>query len=264
MKCKTRRRKKPPCIVWITLLLSFSVLGAAGGTLASVMLTDPGSESSEYSVTGTPKEIHPETDENASGKGSEEEAESGNIDTAGSEDWKLILVNSTHPVPEDYEVTLTLLSNGRQVDSRIYPELQEMFDDCRAAGYQLFVREGYRTHEDQQQLMDERIQAYRDEGYSQEEAERLAKQWVAVPGTSEHELGIAVDINADTSISSSEEVYGWLEQNSFRYGFILRYPADKTEITGISNEPWHFRYVGKEAASEIYEEGLCLEEYLGL
>ena len=138
-----------------------------------------------------------------------------------------------------------------------------MFDDCRAAGYQLFVREGYRTHADQQQLMDEKVQAYRNEGYGQDEAESLAKQWVAVPGTSEHELGIAVDINADTSVSSSDAVYGWLEQNSYLYGFILRYPADKTEITGISNEPWHFRYVGKEAAQTIHEKGLCLEEYLG-
>ena len=137
-----------------------------------------------------------------------------------------------------------------------------MFDDARASGLQLFVREGYRSHEDQQMIMDERIRRYEEEGCGEEEARRLAEEWVAVPGTSEHELGIAVDVNADTSSSSSDAVYGWLEENSWRYGFILRYPEDKVEITGISSEPWHFRYVGREAARAIHESGLCLEEYL--
>lgn len=178
--------------------------------------------------------------------------------------WNLMLVNRDSYIPDDYEVELTELSNGRKVDSRIYPELQEMFDNARAMGLELFVREGYRTEEEQQQLLDEKTEEYKNEGYSRSEAQKLAEQWVAVPGTSEHQLGMAVDINADTTRSSSDEVYNWLAENAYKYGFIKRYPSDKTEITGISNEPWHYRYVGKEAAAEIYSQGICLEEYIDL
>ena len=176
--------------------------------------------------------------------------------------WNLILVNRENYIPADYEVQLTELSNGKKVDSRIYPELQEMFNAARAQGYGLFVREGYRTQEEQQQLMDEKIEAYENEGKTKPEAKKLAEQWVAIPGTSEHQLGIAVDINADTSKSSRDDVYKWLEENAHRYGFIKRYPSNKTDITGVINEPWHYRYVGKEAASEIYSQGICLEEYI--
>ena len=177
--------------------------------------------------------------------------------------WNLILVNRENYIPADYEVQLTELSNGKKVDSRIYPELQEMFNAARAQGYGLFVREGYRTQEEQQQLMDEKIEAYENEGKSKSEAKKLAEQWVAIPGTSEHQLGIAVDIiNADTTKSSRDDVYNWLEENAHRYGFIKRYPSNKTDITGVINEPWHYRYVGKEAASEIYSQGICLEEYI--
>lgn len=181
-----------------------------------------------------------------------------------SNGWNLILVNSDYRIPNNYpnEIKLTTLSNGKQVDSRIYPDLQTMFNDARAAGLQLFVREGYRTREEQQQLLDDKISAYQNEGYSRAEAERLAREWVAIPGTSEHEIGIAVDINADTSVSSKDTVYAWLENNSYKYGFIKRYPSNKTDITGVSNEPWHYRYVGKDAALAMYEKDLCLEEYI--
>ena len=139
---------------------------------------------------------------------------------------------------------------------------QQMFDDARAAGLFLFVREGYRTAEDQQQIMDERITKYENQGYSKTEVTKLAEEYVAIPGTSEHQLGLSVDINADTTKCSSEKVYQWLDENAWKYGFIKRYPSDKTDITGISNEPWHYRYVGKDAAKTMKEENLCLEEYL--
>lgn len=176
--------------------------------------------------------------------------------------WNLILVNRDRYIPDDYQVELTELSNGKKVDSRIYPELQEMLNDARAQGYGLFVREGYRTQEEQQKLLEEKIEAYKNEGKSKSEAKKLAEQWVAIPGTSEHQLGIAVDINADTTKSSSDDVYNWLAENAYKYGFIKRYPSDKTDITGVINEPWHYRYVGKEAALEIYSSGICLEEYI--
>ena len=183
--------------------------------------------------------------------------------TSSDDDWALILVNKDHPIPDNYEITFTELSNGQKVDSRIYPDLQAMFDAARAAGLQLFVREGYRTQEEQQQIMDERIRKYVKEGNTQAEAKKLAEEYVAVPGTSEHQLGLSVDINPeDSSQEAKDKVYSWLAANAYKYGFIKRYPSDKVDITGISNEPWHYRYVGKTAAAEMQEKGLCLEEYL--
>lgn len=177
--------------------------------------------------------------------------------------WNLILVNREHHIPRDYEVELMSLSNGERVDARIYPKLQAMFDDARAQGLELFVAAGYRTGEEQQRLLDEKIEEYEAEGYPKAEAKKKAGQWVALPGTSEHQLGLAVDINADTEKSSSDAVYGWLAENGYRYGFIRRYPPDKTELTGVIDEPWHYRYVGEEAAREIHQRGICLEEYIG-
>ena len=116
--------------------------------------------------------------------------------------------------------------------------------------------------EKQQSLLDEKIAAFEAQGDSPAQARENAEDWVALPGTSEHQTGLAVDINADGIHSAGREVYRWLDQNAYRYGFILRYPSDKTGITGISNEPWHYRYVGVTAAAEIRRQNLCLEEYL--
>lgn len=177
-------------------------------------------------------------------------------------DPMLILVNRTHKISCGYSGELVLLDCGEYVDSRIYPQLQNMFDDMRDDGIYPIVNEGYRTNEEQEQIMKDKINAYLNEGYSEKRAKKLAEALVAPPGTSEHELGIAVDIIADKSKSDNEEVYGWLAENAHKYGFIQRYPQDKTVITGFEYEPWHYRYVGLEAAAEIYERGLCLEEYL--
>jgi D-alanyl-D-alanine carboxypeptidase len=136
-----------------------------------------------------------------------------------------------------------------------------MFDDMREQGLHPFVREGFRTKEYQIEMMRTRISEYTAQGYSEEEAESMARDYVAEPGTSEHELGLAVDINADGG-EDPWGVYSWLAENAYQYGFILRYPEGKTEITGIAYEPWHYRYVGTEAAAEIHEQGITLEEYL--
>lgn len=179
-------------------------------------------------------------------------------------DWKLELVNRWNPMQTDGgEVETVTLSNGERVDARIYPQLQNMFDTARANGVYPVVASGYRTWEEQEALYEEKIAGYEAEGLSEEEARAEAERWVAIPGTSEHQLGLGVDINADGVYSSGEEVYNWLAQNAYRFGFIYRYPSDKTEITGIANEPWHYRYVGVEAAEEITSLGVCLEEYLG-
>ncbi len=178
------------------------------------------------------------------------------------ENHLLILVNGKNKIPEDYEIELTELSNGETVSSEIYPDLQEMFDDMREAGIYPVVGEGYRTHEKQREIMEDKIRAFENEGHSKKQAEEMAREWVAIPWTSEHELGLAVDINADKEKSDNQEVYDWLYQNAYKYGFILRYPFGKTKITGIDYEPWHYRYVGREYSEEIMNSGLCLEEWL--
>ncbi len=182
-------------------------------------------------------------------------------------DWKLMLVNSDTPLPENYEIKVKQLNNGQAVDERCYEELQSMMDDCRGAGFSPVICSSYRTQEKQQMLFDNQVEKWKNQGYSEDEAKIEAGKLVAVPGTSEHQLGLALDI-VDISYQLLEEkqedtpAQKWLMENSWRYGFILRYPKDKTDITKISYEPWHYRYVGKKAAKEIFDEKICLEEYL--
>lgn len=196
-------------------------------------------------------------------KASEKKTESCIQEQQEENDWRLVLANDNNAAALDHEPELLQLSNGVYVDKRIYPELQQMFDDARKDGIYPLVTEGYRTHEQQQKIMDEKIDSFMAEGYIKSNAEKLARQWVAEPGKSEHELGLALDINADNSgLCSDGDVYNWLAENAYNYGFILRYPQGKEHITGIDNEPWHYRYVGKENALEIYKRQITLEEYL--
>jgi D-alanyl-D-alanine carboxypeptidase len=189
-------------------------------------------------------------------------AEAVETNRAGEAGWNLILVNKWNYIPFGYKAELKEFENGQSVDRRIYRALGRMFEDAGSDGVYPIVVSGHRTAEKQQRLLDDKIAEYIRNGNSPDAAVMKAEEWVAVPGTSEHQLGIAVDINNDAARSTWEEVYGWLAKNAHKYGFILRYPPDKTEITGVINEPWHYRYVGKEAAAEIYEQGICLEEYL--
>ena len=192
----------------------------------------------------------------------ETEAWSGN--PAERPDWNLILVNRQHPIPDGYQVpAFTELRNDNRVDSRIYPPLQQMFDDMRAEGLIPYITSSYRSMEKQQALMDQKIADYEAEGNSHSDAVALAEKWVAIPGTSEHQLGLSVDISSgDKSKQDPEVVWEWLNKNCWKYGFIQRYPEDKTDVTGIIDEPWHYRYVGKDAAKEMTERGVVLEEYL--
>lgn len=176
------------------------------------------------------------------------------------ESWKLLLVNASHPVPKGYDVTLKALRNGQYVDERIYPELQQMFDDARAQEIYPLINESYRSAERQQDILDKYTASYEANGYGHDAALQKALETVALPGTSEHQLGLALDIVSE--YGGNSVVWDWLRENCWKYGFILRYPQDKAELTGISYEPWHFRYVGVQAAREITEQGLCLEEYL--
>ncbi len=184
------------------------------------------------------------------------------IKEATMENGKLLmLINDGNRIPENYEPKLMTLTNGQQIDEDIYPDLQKMFDDMRAQGYYPEVRSGYRSEENQEDIFENKYAAFREQGYRKKEARELTEQWVAEPGTSEHETGLAVDINPDRE-KSGDEVYIWLSENAHKYGFIKRYPEDKTDITGIDNEPWHYRYVGEKAAKEMKKKNLCLEEYI--
>lgn len=218
---------------------------------------------SQSAQASTEPESQPEPAPEESAASSQPEASTQTANTFNGEIDPLMLVNSTHALPEGYDIELTELSDGQSVATLIYPALQQMFDDARAQGIYPIVASGYRTPEKQQSLMDEKIQSLVEQGYSQESAQTEALKWVNQVGYSEHQSGLAVDINADGIHSAGYEVYDWLAQNAWRYGFILRYPENKTDITGTSYEPWHYRYVGVEAAQAITEQGVCLEEYLG-
>lgn len=188
--------------------------------------------------------------------------------SSDSVNWALLLVNGENPLSEDFTVPeLTQLKNNHAIDSRVYPDLQRMMDAARAAGYQPLICSSYRTWDKQEQLFAAKTQFYLDQGYSQAKAEEQAATWVARPGTSEHQAGLAVDI-VDTDyqlLDQAQEnrpVQQWLMAHCAEYGFILRYPTDKSDLTGVNYEPWHYRYVGQAVAKEIMEQGICLEEYL--
>lgn len=181
--------------------------------------------------------------------------------------WYLTLVNSENPIDDNFQITLTRLRNKQAIDSRCYPELQAMMDDCRAAGLSPIICSSYRTYDKQEELFEQQVQEFINQGYGKLDAQKKAAGAVARPGTSEHEIGLAIDIvdESNQRLNQYQEntaVQRWLMQNSWRYGFILRYPSDKTDITGIQYEPWHYRFVGKEAARIIYENNWTLEEYL--
>lgn len=185
----------------------------------------------------------------------------------GTSNGLLTLVNAEHPMPSDWQYELVQLINGQNIDSRAYDDLQEMMDDARAAGLDPYICSSWRSHETQEQLFEEEIEKYVVQGYSRKEAESQATRWVAVPGTSEHELGLALDIVSveNQRLEEGQEdtpTQQWLMEHCYEYGFILRYPKDKEDITGISYEPWHYRYVGREDASAIRDLGMCLEEYV--
>lgn len=174
-------------------------------------------------------------------------------------EWALTLVNAAHPLEETEEIELASMPGGEQVDKRIKPTLDWMFIAMKEEGLHPYLRSGYRTHEKQAAYFEEKVRELIDVGYSRESAVVDAQYSVARPGTSEHELGLAADINDEID---NQATFDWLAIHAHEYGYIQRYPADKISITVVSAEPWHYRYVGIDVASVIYEKNLCLEEYL--
>ena len=169
---------------------------------------------------------------------------------------QVVLVNKDNPIPDDWTWDTVEVEKDRPIQRIAAEPLRQMLVDCRAAGNSCYLNSAYRTHKQQIEILELRTQEYEDTGMTHEEAYKETLKTVALPGTSEHELGLSTDL-------VGKEANEWLAEHCWEYGFILRYPGDKEDITGITNEPWHFRYVGVEVAMDMKDSGLCLEEYLG-
>lgn len=183
-----------------------------------------------------------------------------------ADDWQLVLVNKQHPIPEDYEVTLGNITGSMKCDVRILDDLMAMLEAAKKDGIRLMICSPYRDYNRQTVLFERKINYYMDKGYSYMDAYRISSITVTVPGASEHQIGLALDIVSNT-YTSLDTGFGetdagiWLREHGYEYGFILRYPLGKEYITGIQYEPWHYRYVGKKAATEIMKRGITLEEF---
>lgn len=183
-----------------------------------------------------------------------------------SSDWRLVLINKQHPIPEDYDFKLGSFTSGMRCDERVIEDLLLMMQAADKEGMNLVVRSPYRTSDHQEDNFNGRIKRYMRQGLSYMEAYKATSRVITIPGCSEHEVGLALDITSDTFVDllqgfADTEEGKWLAEHSHEYGFILRYPAGKEYITGIEYEPWHFRYVGREAAKVMKEKELCLEEF---
>lgn len=199
-----------------------------------------------------------------SGQSETEEASKAPVQT--EEEWQLILVNADHAIDQSFKPELSEVQNGYLMDKRAVGDAQRMIQDAGEQGVELLVCSGYRSYESQQRHFDSSVQSLKNSGYTEAAAIASTQQLIARPGTSEHQTGLALDI-VTPSYQGLDDGYAetdaakWLLKHAAEYGFILRYPKDKEAITKISFEPWHYRYVGKQAATEIMEQGICLEEY---
>ena len=213
----------------------------------------------EPEMTGEPEEV----EEHSKGADAYRDYE------FAEDDWRIMLINKQHSIPEDYEPVLGEINTMKgimQCDARIIEELKLMMQDAKKDGIVLAICSPYRDMEYQKMLFNRKINRYMDMGLSYMEAYQLAGEYVTVPGASEHQLGLALDIvcNTYTSLNAGfadTDAGIWLAANCHKYGFILRYPEGKEDITGIGYEPWHFRYVGVEAATIIMEDEITLEEF---
>ena len=183
--------------------------------------------------------------------------------------WYLTLVNFEHALPEDFAPeSLGVADNTYQTDSRIVDTTKKMIADARKEGVRIIAISAFRDYDYQMELFENKvIRLQQSKGYSVDKAREEAATVVAYPGTSEHQLGLALDLvdARHVKLDQSQEntaAYKWLYEHCAEYGFIVRYPNGKTDITGIIYEPWHFRYVGTDAAKVIMEKEITLEEYL--
>lgn len=185
-------------------------------------------------------------------------------------DWNLLLVNGKHPLAKDYKPQLTEI-NGKQIDKRVLPHYEAMAAAAKKAGVPLVIVSAYRSPDYQEKIYQEQIKMYENQGKSEQEAKKETADYMTKPGTSEHHTGLSLDVLSQAYYEKGGTLDGkfgetkggkWLAQHCAEYGFIIRYPKEKEQITAIKYEPWHLRYVGKENAEYIMQHQLSLEEYI--
>ena len=178
-------------------------------------------------------------------------------------DWRLTLANYENLLPENFTVKVENIDKTRQFDARAIGELNDMMNQMKKDGItNIWIQSAYRSVARQKELYDASVKKYLQEGKTQEEAEKLTNEYINKPGSSDHNLGLAVDFNKVDNGFEKLDGFKWLQKNAENYGFVLRYPKDKEDITKIAYESWHWRYVGVEHAKKMNELNMCLEEYI--
>lgn len=186
--------------------------------------------------------------------------------TVSDTNWQMTLLNTNYRLPADYVVQRAVAVEGVnsvELDYRVAPHYKAMYDAAKAEDIYLTPYSGYRRYTTQERNYNNKVAQYVSQGKSKGEAEVLAAQVIMPPGSSEHNMGLAMDICGTETSFENTKAFAWLNEHAADYGFILRYPKDKRSITKVMYEPWHWRYVGVENAKAIKASGKCLEEYLG-
>ena len=237
-------------LIALLIILYFVFFGGKDGDVA------PGTSGSVPSSTSQPADSTPPDASSAAP-----------VETIPRDEWYMVLANRSSVLPGDFTVAETATMGEAVVDARIAEALRQMVNDAAAAGVKLKPTNGYRSIARQQELWDARVKTLMEGGLSQADAETKAIDYTSAPGTSDHNTGLGLDIVSEDHPAkdagfAETAAAQWLAEHAADYGFILRYPSDKTEATGMDYEPWHYRYVGSEQAHKIKESGLCLEEYL--
>lgn len=227
--------------------------------------TEPSTNEEEPSSEEIPDESSTEPESSSTEAPANWEAYDPVTELAG-EKWALTLINKTYPLDKKYSPTLSPVVEGSSVtaDSRVSEAYQLMYADALAAGYVLTPYSAYCSYQGQQTIYNNKIQSFIFQGMTEDEAKANAEKRIEPAGCSENGAGLAVDVISASAGFASTDEYKWLTQNAFKYGFVLRYPDDKTDVTGMIFQPWHWRYVGIEAATEMKNNNQCLEEYLGV
>ncbi len=255
------------CMLWLLFSPSAKPVDATPVSSAPAMTTTTTTTTTATTTTTTTATTQRTEDGLKDGELLEYDT-TGHYVQNGADDWRLLLVNDWNPIAQDYENGITFVQGGKlnqKVDSRILESLNAMLEAGKAYG--IDVQSGYRPYAHQSSLYWRQVNAYKNRGYNNTAAQEAAGKIVKRPGYSEHNCGLAVDLGGSGDFTLTESfantaAYKWLMENCADYGFILRFPKGKEAITGVIYEAWHFRYVGKDAAAEIMEKGLCLEEYL--
>ncbi|MEI3015143.1 MAG: M15 family metallopeptidase [Ruthenibacterium lactatiformans] len=237
-------------LIALLIILYFVFFGGKDGDVA------PGTSGSVPSSTSQPADSTPPDASSAA-----------RWKPSRGDEWYMVLANRSSVLPGDFTVAETATVGEAVVDARIAEALRQMVNDAAAAGVKLKPTNGYRSIARQQELWDARVKTLMEGGLSQADAETKAIDYTSAPGTSDHNTGLGLDIVSEDHPAkdagfAETAAAQWLAEHAADYGFILRYPSDKTEATGMDYEPWHYRYVGSEQAHKIKESGLCLEEYL--